>query len=100
MDLARTTDGAGGDAHLCSCWYVCHLGSFQAMTVTRPVRPARKRRTPRTMLTIAQSRVKLSDQRPILMRRPGTASSSAPSTRSEEHTSELQSLMRISYAVF
>src|SRR3546814_2625184 len=28
------------------------------------------------------------------------ASSSAPASRSEEHTSELQSLMRISYAVF
>src|SRR3546814_3313302 len=34
-------------------------------------------------------------------RRTGTDSSSAPAaTRSEEHTSELQSLMRISYAVF
>src|SRR3546814_5156479 len=31
--------------------------------------------------------------------RPGRASSSSP-MRSEEHTSELQSLMRISYAVF
>src|SRR3546814_3146204 len=35
--------------------------------------------------------------------RPGNtkcADSGAPKTRSEEHTSELQSLMRISYAVF
>src|SRR3546814_1951033 len=31
---------------------------------------------------------------------PITAVLSAPFTRSEEHTSELQSLMRISYAVF
>src|SRR3546814_6321603 len=30
----------------------------------------------------------------------GTASSLGTNTRSEEHTSELQSLMRISYAVF
>src|SRR3546814_1317049 len=30
----------------------------------------------------------------------GATWASAPSTRSEEHTSELQSLMRISYAVF
>src|SRR3546814_4511883 len=29
-----------------------------------------------------------------------TTSAASPSTRSEEHTSELQSLMRISYAVF
>src|SRR3546814_4366702 len=33
-------------------------------------------------------------------RRPFNVIVSAPSTRSEEHTSELQSLMRISYAVF
>src|SRR3546814_3166951 len=34
-------------------------------------------------------------------RRPtGAAAPSSPSRRSEEHTSELQSLMRISYAVF
>src|SRR3546814_4868430 len=32
--------------------------------------------------------------------RPATTTSRAPKPRSEEHTSELQSLMRISYAVF
>src|SRR3546814_8174963 len=32
--------------------------------------------------------------------RSGAISSRAPARRSEEHTSELQSLMRISYAVF
>src|SRR3546814_4214062 len=32
--------------------------------------------------------------------RPRMARSAAPCSRSEEHTSELQSLMRISYAVF
>src|SRR3546814_7016855 len=31
---------------------------------------------------------------------PAGATSAAPTRRSEEHTSELQSLMRISYAVF
>src|SRR3546814_6797224 len=31
---------------------------------------------------------------------PGTSRANEPSRRSEEHTSELQSLMRISYAVF
>src|SRR3546814_2878381 len=31
---------------------------------------------------------------------PGSTSSGSSSQRSEEHTSELQSLMRISYAVF
>src|SRR3546814_4425927 len=35
-----------------------------------------------------------------LLRDSGTAKSKSKSKRSEEHTSELQSLMRISYAVF
>src|SRR3546814_2124279 len=34
------------------------------------------------------------------LQHPGVISSHSWSTRSEEHTSELQSLMRISYAVF
>src|SRR3546814_7077036 len=32
--------------------------------------------------------------------KPGTVNYGSPGARSEEHTSELQSLMRISYAVF
>src|SRR3546814_5017233 len=35
-----------------------------------------------------------------VMRVTSSTTSGAPSMRSEEHTSELQSLMRISYAVF
>src|SRR3546814_9895086 len=38
--------------------------------------------------------------RPPVRRRPGRLSVGDPRRRSEEHTSELQSLMRISYAVF
>src|SRR3546814_6487217 len=37
---------------------------------------------------------------PLLDKASTAASISAPAQRSEEHTSELQSLMRISYAVF
>src|SRR3546814_4454971 len=37
---------------------------------------------------------------PVGLTRYSSASASKPSRRSEEHTSELQSLMRISYAVF
>src|SRR3546814_9983367 len=37
---------------------------------------------------------------PSFLRRRRTARRSPPTARSEEHTSELQSLMRISYAVF
>src|SRR3546814_7740663 len=42
----------------------------------------------------------LSPRTAIYMRRTATLSPRNPSSRSEEHTSELQSLMRISYAVF
>src|SRR3546814_1362713 len=49
------------------------------------------------------SRLKSSRLKPLLQE-PGTAARLAckgePAFRSEEHTSELQSLMRISYAVF
>src|SRR3546814_2074465 len=38
--------------------------------------------------------------RPRLARPPGSSLQSLQARRSEEHTSELQSLMRISYAVF
>src|SRR3546814_6104805 len=50
------------------------------------------------------SRVRLAiSRRPAVQRRSasgGTARIAAKGVRSEEHTSELQSLMRISYAVF
>src|SRR3546814_8040487 len=36
----------------------------------------------------------------VTSRQPGSESLSTTSERSEEHTSELQSLMRLSYAVF
>src|SRR3546814_2167985 len=50
-----------------------------------------------TMVIIVPDRSDLHS--PVLQISP-TTSSKARSTRSEEHTSELQSLMRISYAVF
>src|SRR3546814_3922747 len=48
-----------------------------------------------------QGRALLHPLRPLPMQKShGQGSSTAPDVRSEEHTSELQSLMRISYAVF
>src|SRR3546814_9500585 len=47
----------------------------------------------------AQAAILLDDQRPRARSRGGDAGNGA-CRRSEEHTSELQSLMRISYAVF
>src|SRR3546814_10001783 len=46
------------------------------------------------------SRTRRADLRPGCPDRVGNFSHTGAATRSEEHTSELQSLMRISYAVF
>src|SRR3546814_8155906 len=45
-------------------------------------------------------RLVILDQQQVGLRHQPCSCSAAPSSRSEEHTSELQSLMRISYAVF
>src|SRR3546814_9830072 len=42
----------------------------------------------------------LDDNHPLWERHSGRSGQTGPEWRSEEHTSELQSLMRISYAVF
>src|SRR3546814_8676376 len=57
--------------------------------------PLAKRLTPASLLSVDSGSGKRIVNRPTLSWRPG-----AGYTRSEEHTSELQSLMRISYAVF
>src|SRR3546814_3882671 len=44
--------------------------------------------------------VNAAPSRSVRTRRGGSSDSNPPNTRSEEHTSELQSLMRTSYAVF
>src|SRR3546814_6910957 len=59
----------------------------------------RERRRERTDLRCARSGAGLCRQGAI-RRRIRTARRDRPRDRSEEHTSELQSLMRISYAVF
>src|SRR3546814_5662288 len=72
------------------------------MAFEQPVRLGREQREARPLLTLTvnsdEGENRLAGQRcPILppcYRRP------RPERRSEEHTSELQSLMRISYAVF
>src|SRR3546814_10171695 len=61
------------------------INSFKRSS-TQSVRPTPQRLGPRT--------------RPGLRRRVGADSRWGYNRRSEEHTSELQSLMRISYAVF
>src|SRR3546814_4667207 len=66
--------------------------SFQANEAVATVSPPSRNRKPRVPLIVASSSVPDAHQtcRPAWMKR----------SRSEEHTSELQSLMRISYAVF
>src|SRR3546814_4608256 len=69
-------------------------------------RPPRSTRTdtlfPYTTLFRSPYRCRWRDRRgSARLRRSGrTAGADCPKSRSEEHTSELQSLMRISYAVF
>src|SRR3546814_6235373 len=50
--------------------------------------------------TASLQRSRMSSQLPASQAANGTKDSQKKRTRSEEHTSELQSLMRISYAVF
>src|SRR3546814_4386258 len=63
-------------------------------------RPPRSTRTdtlfPYTTLFRSRAQASMARARPC----PGSRRSAAATARSEEHTSELQSLMRISYAVF
>src|SRR3546814_8001881 len=66
-----------------SAWKNCRVASGPCSTAVRTSPPAQKPR-PSPWSTITAS----------------TAGSVRHSSRSEEHTSELQSLMRISYAVF
>src|SRR3546814_2674431 len=67
-----------------------------------PVRPARlSRRLPRRLGRHPQGPARYPQQAVQLRRTdPAAAGNLAADPRSEEHTSELQSLMRISYAVF
>src|SRR3546814_2233503 len=58
-----------------------------------------KRHPPSTLLLI-QSRAARTGRHTALFDRNSSTESRLGSMRSEEHTSELQSLMRISYAVF
>src|SRR3546814_2910459 len=59
-------------------------------------RPAIARRPDQPPERLRQSRA----HQPVLIRRPAIGQPPRLAQRSEEHTSELQSLMRISYAVF
>src|SRR3546814_6102851 len=70
-------------------------GTFRSRT-TGPLRPP----TPRPHESPAAPRRKPATARRSSPRNGGMRRDRARSSRSEEHTSELQSLMRISYAVF
>src|SRR3546814_2061371 len=77
---------------------VSELPALSQSTPTKPMpRPSHSRRLERCPRSVANS--------PIHSGTDATATAASPddtdcSARSEEHTSELQSLMRISYAVF
>src|SRR3546814_19080378 len=98
-----------GDLYTCSCW-LCDVAIavsvlsvllyFFFLMIRRPPRSTRTDTLfPYTTLFRSPSSVR---RHSILRRSSGIAVRIRMpcSTRSEEHTSELQSLMRISYAVF
>src|SRR3546814_3951684 len=84
-------------------WKDCHARRTKARPATpRPIPPVAEARAcyefSAAMAAAGAPLSRGSDSSPL----PKVKTSTAPSTkpRSEEHTSELQSLMRISYAVF
>src|SRR3546814_7498992 len=86
-DLSATRRASGGSGLAPGAWRAPPAGPADCLLTGRSqtdsLLPCSWKRTCRTMLT-----------------RYARSSSNRPASRSEEHTSELQSLMRISYAVF
>src|SRR3546814_9650903 len=72
---------------------------FRSTYSTRTPTPHRRRSAPRSTPTTRSGRSARPTLPDISLTSSGGADDS-PGQRSEEHTSELQSLMRISYAVF
>src|SRR3546814_17086223 len=87
----------------CCAYHVSHLCSLFFLMIRRPPRSTRTDTLfPYTTLfrsIVFTARWKLAIAAPLLAMQEHGAGDS-PLGRSEEHTSELQSLMRISYAVF
>src|SRR3546814_1997931 len=84
LSLIRLPPGAGGG-------FLEIAFSNQRLSADVPTRRLHFSRASNAVL------IRTSSPLPVL---PETVSSGTPLIRSEEHTSELQSLMRISYAVF
>src|SRR3546814_8219815 len=79
------------------------LGEHSRDRHSRPARRARPRHGPQTVwigLRSRSDRGHLAASATRMLRATAPGSDRSRQTRSEEHTSELQSLMRISYAVF
>src|SRR3546814_9291115 len=87
---------------LCVVYLYCTCCLVLFLMLRRPPRSTRTDTLfPYTTLFRSPARRRhLGDQPPRLVRRRPGLARAHPQPRSEEHTSELQSLMRISYAVF
>src|SRR3546814_6886934 len=79
--------------------YIAHTNIRGIRARSVPIRPQHRRRY-QTDKEATEWRSKQRTTNTLQARRPIGITCSACSRRSEEHTSELQSLMRISYAVF
>src|SRR3546814_7589005 len=77
-------------------------GTYGSRSATPSMREKRYEAIPRKARYCRDTSARSTDRRQLLVPDPADqgAASVWPRIRSEEHTSELQSLMRISYAVF
>src|SRR3546814_17446958 len=95
---------------LCLCYIFCFIIFFFFLMIRRPPRSTRTDTLfPYTTLfrsendeskSVSETPPSCGRRSAPAVRRPSAPRARAPALRSEEHTSELQSLMRISYAVF
>src|SRR3546814_6488199 len=92
-DVALESDWSSVSGSICNSWGE-RSGGWPAMQGKTVVAPAAK------SASINRLSPSISWARSTLPRLIVTRGSRKPGRRSEEHTSELQSLMRISYAVF
>src|SRR3546814_2023465 len=96
LDYPRLDDAFRAQALRPGAWRVQIKRRQQISTVTYPYNPLDAVGWHGSLMPV---RINVKDIRPLMSHRYHLPPS-AHTTRSEDHTSELQSLMRISYAVF
>src|SRR3546814_2686911 len=93
--FSRNGNATGNFARYCTIWSGTLTNLIEGTDDRRQIHSRRPR--PQDHGASAQRRSRVAREN---RRRPRRGARYGPDARSEEHTSELQSLMRISYAVF